>query len=299
MLVYRYINPVKEFLMTNKILLRPLAKTVFPVIPLLLALLATPASSAEHEMLLGSVAMDVPAEMVKRLSPLAKYLSDKTGIALKFRASPNLASAVDDLGAGQTQIAYMTPVAYLEAHEKYGVIPLVSPLTNGKDSFNLMIVVKKESPIKSVQELRGKKFALGDEKALLQRAVVVGSGIKLEELGSHAFLNHYDNIAKAVLHGDFDAGILKDSIAEKFEAQGLRVIYTSPPLSSYLFAINRKVPPEVIIKLRNAFLALKPNTPENKMILSVLDQSYTGFTPVEDKDYNTIRKLIAPFKNKK
>ena len=111
--------------------------------------------------------------------------------------------------------------------------------------------------------------------------------------------NEYDNIAKAVLHGDFDAGILKDSIAEKFETQGLRVIYTSPPLPSYLFAVNRKVPQRMVIKLRNAFLALKPNTPENKAILTALDQSYTGFTPVEDKDYNPGRKLIAPFKNKK
>jgi len=206
---------------------------------------------------------------------------------------------VDDLGAGQTQIAYLTPVAYIDAREKYGVVPLVSALTNSKDSFNLVIVVQKESPIKSIQDLRGKKFALGDEKALMQRAVVVGAGIKLEELGSYAFLNHYDNIAKAVLHGDFDAGILKDSIAEKFETQGLRVIYTSPPLPSYLFAVNRKVPPGTVIKLRNAFLALKPNTPENKAILNALDQSYTGFSPVEDKDYNPGRKLIAPFKNKK
>lgn len=285
--------------MTNKALLRWLAQIILPAMTLLLALPVAPASSAEHEMLLGSVAMDVPAEMVKRLNPLAGYLSDKTGIDLKFRASPNLASAVDDLGMGQTQIAYLTPVAYLDAREKYGVIPLVSALTNGRDSFNLVIAVRKESPIKNVRDLRGKKFALGDEKALMQRAVVVGAGIKLEELGSYAFLNHYDNIAKAILHGDFDAGILKDNTTEKFEAQGLRVIYTSPPLPSYMFAVNRKVPPGVIIKLRNAFLALKPNTPENKEILNALDRSYTGFTPVEDKDYNMGRKLIAPFKNKK
>lgn len=284
--------------MTNRTLLRLLVKAIFPAMTLSLVLLTTPASSAEHEMLLGSVAMDVPAEMVKRLSPLAKYLGDKTGLDLKFRASPNLGSAVDDLGTGQTQIAYLTPVAYIDARKQYGVIPLVSALTNGRDSFNLVIAVRKESPIKNVQDLRGKKFALGDEKAVMQRAVVVNAGIKLEQLGSYAFLNHYDNIAKALLHGDFDAGILKDNTTEKFEAQGLRVIYTSPPLPSYMFAVNRKVPPEAIIKLRNAFLALKPNTPENKEILNALDRSYTGFTPVEDKDYNMGRKLIAPFKDK-
>ncbi len=69
---------------------------------------------------MGSVAMDVPAEMIRRLTPLSEYISLKTGLNITFRASPNLASAVDDMGAGSTQIAYLTPVAYIEAHEKYG-----------------------------------------------------------------------------------------------------------------------------------------------------------------------------------
>lgn len=247
---------------------------------------------------MGSVAMDVPAEMVRRLMPLSKYISLKTGLNVTFRASPNLTSAVDDLGAGSTQIAYLTPVAYIEAHEKYGAIPLVSPLTRGKSTFNLMIVVKKDSAIKATRDLVGKKFAFGDKKALLQSAVVVSSGVKLEDFASYAYLSHYDNIAKAVLHEDFDAGILKDSVMEKFEPQGLRVLYTSPPLASYLFAVNSKLPAKTSNKIKNALLELKPDTPENKEILSVLDPGYDGFETAKDQDYNVIRKLIAPFQKK-
>lgn len=271
-------------------------KTAAPALTLLLALPVAPAASAEEEMLMGSVAMDVPAEMVKRLVPLTNYLSGKIGKDLKFRAASTMSAAVEDLGARRTQIAYLTPVAYVDAHEKYGVVPLVNPLSHGKDGFNLVIVVQKNSPIKNVQDLTGKRFALGDEKALLQRAVVAGAGIKLEQLAAHAFLNHYDNIAKAVLYGDFDAGILTDNIAEKFAPQGLRIIYTSPRLPAYIFAVNSHVAPQMADKLKNAFLALKPDTPEGRAILGALDQSYTGFTAANDKDYDTVRKLVAPFK---
>ncbi len=263
-----------------------------------MSLLTLPARAApvgSEEIYLGSVAMDVPAAMVQRLTPLTAYLSKKTGFKISFRASPNLGSAVNELGKDFTQIAYLTPVAFIEASDKYRARALVSPLTHGKNTFNLVVAVNKNSPIQTMADLKGKSFALGDEKALLQRAVVVGGGVKLEELSKYGFLKHYDNIAKALLNNDFDAGILKDTSFEKFAPQGLRKIHTSPPLSSYLFAVSERLPAETVKKLRTAFLELKADTPEGKAILNELDPAYNGFVVAEDKDYDTIRKLIAPF----
>lgn len=251
-----------------------------------------------QELYLGSVAMDVPAAMVQRLTPLTRYLSAKTGLKISFRASPNLGSAVNELGKDYTQLAYLTPVAYIEAQEKYRVRPLVSPLTKGKETFNLVVAVRQDSTARGMQDLRGKTFAFGDEKAILQRAVVVGSGVALTEFSRYGFLKHYDNIAKAVLNRDFDAGILKDTIYDEFAPKGLRALYTSPPLSSYLFAVSERVPPEQVKKLRDAFLELKTDTPEGKAVLKELDQGYDGFVIAEDKDYDVIRKLIAPFQVK-
>lgn len=264
-----------------------------------ITVLIAPQIAVATDIHLGSVAMDIPAEMVRRLTPLAKYLSEQTGLNVEFRASPNLGSAVDELGKNTTQIAYFTPAAYLEAHEKYGAEPLVNPLSKGKGTFTLMIAVAKNSPIKTVEDLRGKKFAFGDKKALLQPAVVENSGIKLSEFASYDYLNHYDNIAKAVINGDFDAGILKDTIAEKFADQGIRVIHTSPPLPSYLFAINKKLPPKTVAKLKKAMLALKDDTEEHKAILTALEKGYNGFEAASDKDFDAIRRLLAHSKANK
>ena len=261
----------------------------------LLAALNSAQAAEQEELFLGSVAMDVPAEMVRRMAPLTEYLTRKTGIKISFRASPNLGSAVNELGKDFTHIAYLTPVAYIEAREKYKAQPLVSPITHGKSTFNLVVAVRSDSPYKTLDDLKGKKFAFGDQKALLQRAVVVGGGVKLEEFSQYGFLKHYDNIAKAVLNKDFDGGILKDTIYEEFAPKGLRKVYTSPPLSSYLFAVSDRVPPATVKKLRAAFLDLKAGNPEHLAVLRELDKGYDGFEPTEDKDYDAIRKLIAPF----
>lgn len=247
---------------------------------------------------LGSVAMDVPAEMVKRLKPLAGYLTVQTGMNVLFRAAPNMNTAIADLGSGVTQIAYMTPVAYVEARRKFGVQPLVSPLTDGRSALRLVVAVRRTSTLRSVADLKGKSFAFGDERARLQQAAVVGAGITLAEFSSYAFLKHYDNIAKAVLNDDFDAGILTEGVFREFAPRGLRALHYSPPLGAYVFAVHSSLPPATIEKLRAAFLSLRIDVPGHRDILHQLGTGYDGFVLAQDKDYDTVRKLIAPFAEK-
>jgi phosphonate transport system substrate-binding protein len=247
------------------------------------------------EVTMGSVAMDIPVEMIKRMSALTNHLALNTQLNVRFRPSPNLGSAVEDLGTGQTQIAYLTPVAYIDARKKYGVIPLVAPTVDGRPHFALVIGVKAGSGISSPEGLKGKRFAFGDEKALLQRAAVESMGLKSGDFTSFAYLKHYDNIAKAVLAGDFDGGILKDSTAEEFKGKGISVVGSTPPLPSYIFAVHPGMPVAVRNQLRDALLGLNKNTPERAATLEAFDKTYDGFVVVEDTAYDSVRKLIQPF----
>lgn len=249
----------------------------------------------ETSVTMGSVAMDIPVEMVKRMSALTNYLALNSGLNIRFRPSPNLGSAVDDLGTGQTQIAYLTPVAYIEAQKKYGVLPLVAPTMNGKPAFSLVIGAKAGTGIHTPSDLKGKRFAFGDEKALLQKAAVTSMGLNTTDFSKFAYLKHYDNIAKAVLAGDFDGGILKDSTADDFKDKGIVVIGSTPPLPSYIFAVHPSMPANTRNKLRDALLSLKKDSPVGTVTLEAFDSTYDGFVVIQDNAYDTVRKLIQPF----
>ena len=266
---------------------------------LMLALLAVcahaNASDQARELYFGSVAMDIPAMMHQRLQPLTRYLSEGLGRPVMLKLSPDMDSAILDIKNGSVDLAYLTPVAYLKAHSAGNARLLVKTVTEEWGSFKLMIAVKENSPIKSVADLKGKTFAFGDRAALLQRAVVVNAGMKLEDFRDYKFIGHYDNIVRGVLNGDFDAGILKDTMAYKWQGKGIRIIYASPDLPPYNFSVSKNVSNDTFKKLKALFLGLNDGDPRSLEIIHAVDDKYTGFATVDDAEYDIVRKLIKPF----
>ena len=252
-------------------------------------------SLASDEIIFGSVAMDIPAVMHKRLKPLTRYLSKKLKKKVVLKLSPNMGAAINETANGSVDISYLTPVAYLRAHEKGNAQLIAKTVTNGKASFKLMIVIKENSPIKSVKDLEGKSFAFGDERALLQRATVVGAGLELNKFKEYQFIGHYDNIARAVMNDDFDAGILKDTMAYKWDGKGLRILHSSPALPPYNIVASKNVNKATLEKLKKIFLSLNKNNPEELRVIKAIDKKYDGFAATNDAEYDVVRKLVAPF----
>ena len=263
------------------------------MIPAFLSL--QPGLVSGRDILFGSVAMDVPSVMHRRLTPLTQYLSQELGRPVNLKLSKNMSGAIRDVAGGTVELAYLTPVAYLKSHAKGDTRLVVKTITAGQGSFKLMIVVRDNSPIKSIQDLQGKTFAFGDKAALLQRAVVVGAGIKLDSLAKVAYLGHYDNIVRSVMHGEYDAGILKDTMAYKWREKGIRILYASDDLPPYNIAASSKVDEKLFVKIRAAFLKLNIKSKEHMQIIKTLDRNYDGFSETSDREYDVIRKLIAPF----
>lgn len=266
---------------------------------LLLTPITAPSSAVDQEMRreirLGSVAMDVPAAMHQRLKPLTDYLSHELRRPVTLNLSPDLSRAAAEVAAGNVDISYLTPVAYIKAQRDGGVRLVAKMVTKGESSFKLMLVARHDSSIRTVQDLAGRSFAFGDKAAILQRAVVVGAGMPLERLGSYKFIGHYDNIARGVANGDFDAGILKDTTAYQWEKKGLRILYASPDLPPYNMVVSRNVDEALYQAVKRALLKLDPGRPEHLKVIKALDPTYDGFVETSDAEYDVVRQLIKPF----
>jgi phosphonate transport system substrate-binding protein len=202
-------------------------------------------------------------------------------------------------GRDQAVLAYVGPVTYLRMTEQYGPKPLLAKLeVNGTPFFHGMIITRVDSGIHALSELAGKSFAFGDPNStmahIVPRAMLHNAGISVESLGKHDFLTSHHNVALGVLGGYFDAGAVKEEVYYEFENKGLKMIAQRPPIPEHLFVARSSLPRELVEEIRLLMVTID-QSPDKDIILRSIKADITNLLPVNDRDYDTLRRLVQFF----
>jgi phosphate/phosphite/phosphonate ABC transporter binding protein len=252
---------------------------------------------AEDIIKFGIVPLESPAEMFKRFGPLAEYLGKKLGRKVELKVAVDFHVAMEDIGYGATHLCFMTPSTYIEAHNKYDIELLVKALRGGKPYHHSVIIVRGDSGINSVENIKGRTFAFGDlhstSSHIVPRAMLLNAGIDLNDLLYYNYLGHHDNVVNAVLRGDFDAGGVMESVAYRFKDRGIKIIKFSDDIPEFNICVSRTLPEKDRTSIKAAFIALTDATSEGSTILKSIQKDYTGFMEASDEDYNSVRLLMS------
>ncbi|MFA5846600.1 MAG: phosphate/phosphite/phosphonate ABC transporter substrate-binding protein [Thermodesulfovibrionales bacterium] len=245
----------------------------------------------------GVVPLESPAEMFMKFSPLAEYLSKKLNRKVELKVAIDFEEAVSDIGKNVTQMCYMTPSTYIEAHNKYDTDVIAKALRDGKPYQHSVIIARMDRNVNSVEDLKGKTFAFGDfhstSSHIVPRAMLLEAGIELKDLHYYNYLGHHDDVAKAVLQGEFDAGGIMEATAHKFRDQGLKFLKVSENIPEFNICVNKAVDKEEVSRLKSALTELTSPSPENRRILESITKSYTGFVEARDEDYDNIKSMMS------
>ncbi|UCE79685.1 MAG: phosphate/phosphite/phosphonate ABC transporter substrate-binding protein [Nitrospiraceae bacterium] len=246
---------------------------------------------------LGIVPIETPAEMFKKFSPLGRYLSEQLNVRIDLKVAVDLEGAMKDISEGITQVSFLTPSLYIKTHGAYGTRILVKALREGKPFHHSVIIAKEDSGIQSIQELKGRSFAFGDihstSSHIVPRAMLLDAGLDVKDLSYYNYLGHHDDVAEAVLKGDFDAGGVMESTAYKFQDRGLAFIKFSEDIPEFNICVTKSLDNNVAEAIKSSLLALRDSEPEHTEILQSMNRSYTGFTEALDEDYNSVRVMMV------
>lgn len=239
-----------------------------------------------------------PLVMYKRYQPIMDYLSAATPYRFELKISKDYPEAVRFLRQGVTQVSSLGDVTFAEANVQYRAIPILKPLNkDGTPFYRSAIIVRSDSKIKDLKDLRGKTVAFGSPHStssnLIPRYLLWDHGVGLRDLKSYVNLQHHDAVAKAILKGQYDAGAVKDVVAEKYKSHGLRILAWSGPIPSVPLVVRKDAPPAVVKSLTNALLKLDRNNPQHKAIMKNWDDEFCyGFAPAAIEDYRGIFRMI-------
>jgi phosphonate transport system substrate-binding protein len=265
-------------------------KLKLPILLLLLVaqLLLSKPSSAAQTLRVGIVPQQSAAALAKVWVPVLSYLQERTGLILQFETAKDIPTFEQRLAAGEYDIAYMNPYHYIVFH----AAPGYSAFAREKDTkLQGLIVVHKNSPIKSVAELEGKTMAFPAPGSF---AATILPLTHLKSLGIRVtpnFASSHDSVYLGVARGFFPAG---GGIARTFDnippeiRNELRILWKTPQYTPHALAAHPRLPAPTVRALQSALMGMDAD-PRGKELLVPLN--FKGFEQGRDADWNDIRKL--------
>lgn len=240
-------------------------------------------------------------EQQRMIKPLEEYLEKSLETEINFLVASDYKQVVKWLVDGKIDMAYVAGVSYLEALEGGAEIePLVAPINKytGRPWYRAAIVVRVNSNIKTLHQLKGKRFAFVNKSSTSGYLMPFNALNKLgihpeEEFRKIIYSGTHAKALQALQNNNVDAVAtnlpyyLKQQKSGKFKPEEFRVIWESPPIPPSLIVVSKKLPANSIKKLKISFL----NTPEG--LESIFGGQSAGYTTIVDADYTPIRKLRA------
>ncbi|NJL62234.1 MAG: phosphate/phosphite/phosphonate ABC transporter substrate-binding protein [Methylacidiphilales bacterium] len=235
-------------------------------------------------------------EQERMIVPLDAHLEKVLGQQVDFIIAKDYQDSVNMLVDGRANAAYAGVVSYLEALERgVKVKPLVAPIDQYtvRPWYRSCIIVAANSPIKSLKDLKGKRVAFVDRSStsgyLVPFAALKQEGInpdrdfaKVVFSGTHAqseallAANRVDAIATNL--ATYNRWQKQDNLAG-------RLLWESQPIPHAPVLVVDDLPPQLIEKLKEAFLT----TPSG--IKDLMGTETVGYTMVEAEDYESIREI--------
>ncbi len=225
-------------------------------------------------------------------------LADKSGLKITLYPVPSRTAAVEALTAKKVDLVLTGPAEYV-VFKKRADAKLVTGFT--RPEYYGSIVTQVGSGIDSIDDLKGKKIALGDvgstSRHLAPLQLLADFGLDPRKDAQVVHINR--NVAvEAMKRGDVAAiGINRTDLPglmKKFPDVVFKVVARGRDLPNDVLLAGTHVPDELVVRLRKVFVDHSDALVAAMLMGPDENQKYQGmrFVPtISDKDYNYVRKM--------
>ncbi|MDH3852120.1 MAG: phosphate/phosphite/phosphonate ABC transporter substrate-binding protein [Deltaproteobacteria bacterium] len=239
-------------------------------------------------------------KQLDRYEPLATYLSEKIGADVKLKVLTRYGNLIDNFASAGLDGAFFGSFTYTLAHAKLGVEAIARPETvGGVSTYYGLIFVRKDSDIKSVQDMKGKSFVFVD------RATTAGYLLPLAFFRAHRIENYktffketyfsgtHEDAIYDVLNKKAEIGAAKNTVFARLAAADSRVkdelviLARSPEVPENGLAVRNDLDHAIRNKLQEALLNMQN---ESQGIQVLKDLGAMRFIETTDSDYANVYK---------
>ncbi|UTI87829.1 phosphate/phosphite/phosphonate ABC transporter substrate-binding protein [Mammaliicoccus sciuri] len=244
-----------------------------------------------------------------KAKPLEKLLSKELDIPVKVSVSTNYNTIVEAMKSKKVDVGFLPPTAYTLAHDQKAADVLLQAQRYGvnKDgsnndklvkSYKSQFVVKKDSGIKSLKDMKGKKIALQDVTStagytypvaeLLKEGINPINDMKITNVKGH------DQAIIALLNGDVDVAVtFQDArnIVKKDQPNVFKdteIVELTEDIPNDTISVRSDMDDKFRDKLKKAFKDIAKTKEGHKIVSEVY--SHEGYVDSKDSEFDIVRE---------
>lgn len=244
-----------------------------------------------------------PTELIAAGEEFGRTLGKLLGTPVRVTVASDYAAVIEALRNRTADLAFVHPAGYVLANREAKAVIVAKNLWHGKATFTARFYVRKDSGLKTLEDLRGKTIAFVDPASssgyiypmvlLIERGLVRNRDPKtfFREV---VFAGSHDAGMRALLNGHVDALASFDLAREQYlkdPAERERIVWVSetPPIPEAGIAARDGLDPATFAKVRAALLRIRG--PEYAGLLKRL-YDIDGFEPADDREYDPVRAAM-------
>ena len=261
-----------------------------------------------REVRFGMISVENERDAIARLQGLQTYMARELRAPFRVFRGSDYAAVVEAMRAGHSEIAYLGPASYGLARRVMGerIAPIFRYIDNdGMEGYYSAMIVKADSPIRQLADMRGKTLGFSDPNST-SGFQVPGWFLRRQGMDPATFFSRtgftgsHEQGVMAVINGTFDAAVLAYSNERRNTFQrmvekgmipdgAVRVIWTSPLIPNSPIVMRMDLPVALREEAVAAFAALPERDPQAFRDMS---SNARGIAPARHEDYLDIVAIL-------
>ncbi len=250
--------------------------------------------AADEPLIVTTLPFDSPREQRAVFGILSRHLAKSLDRPVRFEAGKSYSDVIERLSRGQADVGFLGAIAYVAARRRGDVRVILRSIRHRQSSYYGIIVVRRGSSIKKLEDLKRKRFAFVDESSgagyVFPMLLLQAAGIHPEKDMTVSFAGGHHTVVRQVAAGDVDAGACfegaQDSLADP---ESVVPIARTAPIPGDPVVVRPGLGVETIKQLRSALIEL-PTVSAAKPFFTYSE--IDGFVPSVDSDYDRIAELL-------
>jgi phosphate/phosphite/phosphonate ABC transporter binding protein len=252
----------------------------------------------------GLYAIEPERKVASTLNAFCDWLGEKLDAEVACDEAPDYQTLADRVTSGSVDIAWMPPIVLLRAGE--AVVPVVAIERGKGGGYETALVVREDSPLRNIEDLRGGRAAWVDEWSasgyMIPRLRLRLLGYELSSLfREEHFYGTHTAAVRAVLDGEADVagtytkttgdGSIVDGPWMQMENARVRLLLTFGEIPQDVFAVSAKVGEDVRKELYRILVASDLDGARRDMVKELFGAD--GFSAVDLESYAGLRAALS------